>query len=78
VVIHCESVCCVLVLKPAVDLVCDPHYLNSKLYGWLSCKERLVAKAKRKYVYAATYEDFMEIIEQCEDIEQLKHIRFNY
>jgi len=64
------------VLKPAVDLVCDPHYLNSKLYGWLSYKERLVAKAKRKYLYAATYELFMEMIEQCTDIEQLKHIRF--
>jgi len=66
---------CFTVLKPAVDLVCDPHYLNSKLYGWLSYKERLVAKAKRKYLYAATYEDFMEMIEQCGDIEQLKHIR---
>jgi len=69
---------CCIVLKPAINLVCDPHYLNSKLYGWLSYKERLVAKAKRKYLYAATYEDFMEMIEHCEDIEQLKHIRFIY
>jgi len=67
---------CFTVLKPAINLVCDPYYLNSKLFGWLSYKERLVAKAKRKYLYAATYEDFMEMIEQCEDIEQLKHIRF--
>ena len=63
-------------LKPAVDLVCDPHYLNCKLHGWLTYKEHMVAKANRKYLYAATYEDFMEMIEQCEDIEQLKHIRF--
>lgn len=69
------SVLCFTVLKPAIDLVCDPHYLNSKLYGWLSYKERLVAKAKRKYLYAATYELFMEMIEHCEDVEQLKHIR---
>jgi len=64
------------VLKPAVDLVCDPHYLNSKLYGWLSYRECLVAKESKKYLYAATYENFMEMIEQCEDIERLKHIRF--
>jgi len=74
--IHCDGVACFAVLKPAVDLVCDPHYLNSKLYGWLAYKEHLAAKAKRKYLYAATYELFMEMIEQCEDIEQLKHIRF--
>ena len=66
---------CFTVLKPAVDLVCDPHYLNSKLYGWLQYKEHLVAKENRKYLYAETYENFMEMIERCEDIERLKHIR---
>jgi len=67
---------CFTVLKPAVDLVCDPHYLNGKIYGWLSYKEHLVAKENKKYLYAATYEKFMEMIEQCDNIERLKHIRF--
>ena len=69
---------CFIVLKPAIDLVCDPYYLNSKLYDWLRYKERITAKENRKYLYAETYEKFMEMIEQCQDIERLKHLRFAY
>ena len=64
------------VFKPAVDIICDPDYLNQKIYGWLLYKEQLANEHKRTYAYAATYEDFMKMIQQCHDIEHLKHMRY--
>lgn len=63
------------VLKPGIDLICDPDYLNQKLLNWLDYREKLYLENKRTYSYAATYEDFMKMIEQCQDIEHLKQMR---
>ena len=65
----------IAVFKPAIDLICDPDYINDKWHGWLDFKEQLQVEHKRTYHYAATYEDFVEIIRNCSDIEQLKHMR---
>ena len=64
------------VLKPGIDLICDPDYLNQKLLSWLEYREMLYLESKRTYSYAATYEDFMKMIDQCHDIEHLKQMRY--
>ena len=67
----------VIVFKPAVDLICDPDYLNQKVAGWLAHQEQLALEHKATYSYAATYEDFMKLIKDSVDIEHLKQMRYN-
>ena len=57
-------------------MLCDPDYINQLLLGWLDYREKLAEEHKRTYTYAATYEDFMKMIEDCYDIEHLKQIRY--
>ncbi|XP_067663522.1 sorting nexin-25-like isoform X1 [Haliotis asinina] len=64
-------------LKPMVDLICDPDYINLKLLSYLEYREKLSEDTRRTYTYAATYEDFVKKIEMCEDIEHLKQMRYN-
>ncbi|KAL3879426.1 hypothetical protein ACJMK2_031724 [Sinanodonta woodiana] len=65
------------VLKPTVDLICDPDYINQKLIGYIEYREKLSEDTRRTYTYAATYEEFVKMIEKCDDIEHLKQLRFN-
>lgn len=65
------------VLKPSIDLLCDPDYINLKLLGYIEYREKLSEDTRRTYTYAATYEDFVKMIEQYADIEHLKQLRFN-
>ncbi|CAC5383523.1 SNX25 [Mytilus coruscus] len=65
------------VVKPAVDMLCDPDYINRKLISYIDYRQRLSEDTKKTYTYAATYEDFIKLIDKCNDIEQLKQIRYN-
>lgn len=65
------------VLKPTVDMLCDPDYINRKLISYIDYRQRLSEDTKRTYTYAATYEDFIKLIDKCTDIEHLKQIRYN-
>ena len=71
--------CCVYVavIKPTIDIMCDPDFINETLYNWLEYRERLAREHKHSYSYAATYEQFMDIIEKCSDLEHLKQLRYN-
>ena len=57
-------------------LSCDPYFINSTLHGWLSYREQLSTLHSRKYSFAASYEQFMEIIEKTSSVEQLKELRY--
>ena len=61
--------------QPGVSIICDPDYINQKIYSWLDYREQLAAEHRRTYTYAATYEEFMKMIEHCPDIEHLKQMR---
>ena len=63
-------------LRPAISSLCDPYFINLTLYNWLTHREQLSTHAK-KYSFAATYEQFMEIIEKSSDVEQLKQLRYS-
>ena len=64
------------VFKPAVDLICEPDYFNSKVLGWFEYREQLAQEHKRTYTYAATYEEFMKKIKGSNDVEHLKQMRY--
>lgn len=63
------------VLKPTIDLICDPDYINKKLISYIDYRHQLSEDTRRTYTYAATYEDFIKMIDKCDDIEHLKQIR---
>ncbi|XP_077984333.1 sorting nexin-25-like [Glandiceps talaboti] len=65
------------VMKPCVDMICDPDYINQTILGHLEYREQLAEKHKRTYAYAASYEDFIQLIHDCHDIEVLKQIRYH-
>ena len=65
-----------LVLKPSIDLICDPDYINLKLLSYIEYREKLSEDTRIKYTYAATYEDFVKMIDNYEDIELLKQMRW--
>ena len=56
-------------------MLCDPDYINHKLYAWLDYREQISYEHRRTYTAAATYEEFMKTIENCKDIEHLKQMR---
>ena len=64
-----------IVFQPTIDMLCDPDYINQKLYNWLEYREKLSYEQRRTYTHAATYEEYMKIIENCKDIEHLKQMR---
>lgn len=65
------------VLKPSVDMLCDPDYINQKLINYIDYRRQLSEDTRKKYTYAATYEQFVKLIDKCEDLEALKQIRYN-
>ncbi|KAH9513960.1 sorting nexin 25 [Bulinus truncatus] len=65
------------VLKPAIDLLCDPHFINQKLLDYMAYREKLYADTKRTYMYSATYEGFIKMIKSSESINDLKQMRYN-
>ncbi|ESO93906.1 hypothetical protein LOTGIDRAFT_228630 [Lottia gigantea] len=64
-------------LKPLVDILCDPDYINQTLLDYLKYREKLSEDTRRTYTYAPTYEDFVKMIAAGSDIEHLKQIRYN-
>ncbi|XP_078326313.1 sorting nexin-25-like isoform X2 [Crassostrea virginica] len=65
------------VLKPSVDMLCDPDYINQKLINYIDYRRQLSEDTRKKYTYAATYEQFVKLIDRCEDLETVKQIRYN-
>ncbi|XP_052278175.1 sorting nexin-25-like isoform X2 [Dreissena polymorpha] len=65
------------VLSPTIELICDPDYINMTLLSYIEYREKLSEATRINYTYAATYEDFVKMIEKCQDIEHLKQLRFN-
>ena len=61
------------VLLPAVQTMTDPDCVNRSLLAYLTTQEEAIKS--RKFSYAASYEDFVELITKCNDIEELKQIR---
>ena len=61
----------------AINLICDPIYLNKKLLDYLKWHKIELEKHRQTYAYADNYEDFIKMINHCCDVEDLKRIRFH-
>ena len=56
-------------------MICDPDYINQKLLSYLQYHQEMLEQHKRTYTYAATYEGFIKMIHERNDIEQLQRVR---
>ncbi|PIK36408.1 putative sorting nexin-25 [Apostichopus japonicus] len=65
------------VFRPAVDTICDPHYINETFLSYLDYRVQLAERHKKKYAYAASYEDFIQMIGECNDIDELLQMRYH-
>ena len=57
-------------------MLCDPDYINQKILAYIKKQEKLMADTKRTYTYAASYEDFVKMINLSESLDELKQMRF--
>lgn len=70
-----------LVLKPVVELLSNPDYINQMLLAQLEYREQMNEHHKRAYTYAPSYEEFIKLINSNSDVEflkQLRYLAFNY
>ncbi|XP_020288174.1 sorting nexin-25-like [Pseudomyrmex gracilis] len=65
------------ILKPAIDLITDPDYINQKILGYIDQQQLAEAMHRKTYEYAESFEDFIHMIKSTKDLEVLKHIRYN-
>lgn len=60
-----------IVLQPAIETLCDPDTVNQQLVMHLHRRQMM----KKDYAYAASYDDFVSLIEDCDDLKELDQIR---
>ncbi|ELU04949.1 hypothetical protein CAPTEDRAFT_89225 [Capitella teleta] len=72
-----REILAVNVFQPAMDMICHPDYINQKIVECLNYKEFLATEQTKTFTYAASYEEFMKMIELCQDVEYLKQLRYN-
>ncbi|KAF5899066.1 sorting nexin-25 isoform X1, partial [Clarias magur] len=64
------------VLKPLVEVLSDPDYINQMLLAQLEHREQLNEHHKKAYTYAPSYEEFIKLISSSADIDFLKQLRY--
>ncbi|KAM5264753.1 sorting nexin-25 isoform 3-T3 [Ctenodactylus gundi] len=64
------------VLKPVVELLSNPDYINQMLLTQLEYREQMSEHHKRAYTYAPSYEEFIKLINGSSDMEFLKQLRY--
>ncbi|XP_068537506.1 sorting nexin-25 isoform X3 [Anas acuta] len=64
------------VLKPVVELLSDPDYINQTLLSQLEYREQMNEHQKKDYTYAPSYEEFIKLINSSSDVEFLKQLRY--
>lgn len=65
-----------VVLKPLVDVLSDPDYINRMLLAQLEHREQVNEHHKKAYTYAPSYEEFIKLISSSSDIQFLKQLRY--
>lgn len=62
------------ILQPAIEMMCDPDYINQKLLAYLNRREAAVKSASTKY-HSRTFEDFVKNIKKIDDLMELHQMR---
>ncbi|TGZ32525.1 sorting nexin-25 [Temnothorax longispinosus] len=65
------------ILKPAIDLITDPDYINQKILTYIDQQQLAEAMHRKTYEYAESFEDFIRMVKSTRDLEVLRHIRYN-
>ncbi|KAJ8676394.1 hypothetical protein QAD02_012181 [Eretmocerus hayati] len=65
------------ILKPFVDTITDPDYINQKILSYIEQQEMTEAFHRKTCEYADSFEDFMALIKHTRNLEVLKRIRYN-
>ncbi|XP_047989308.1 sorting nexin-25-like [Leguminivora glycinivorella] len=63
------------VFQPAIDLITDPDYINQKIIQYLEAQKEVNAMHVRTHEYAKTFEDYIRLINSCDNVDQLKRLR---
>ncbi|XP_075972746.1 sorting nexin snazarus [Anticarsia gemmatalis] len=65
------------VLQPAIDLVTEPDYINQKIIQYLEAQKEVDAMHVRTHEYAKTFEDYIRLINSCNNVDTLKRLRYD-
>lgn len=63
------------IFQPIIEQICNPDYINRRLLAYLSRREATAKSAKKNYAFATTYQVFMKHLRDCNDTEELEHMR---
>ncbi|XP_068627751.1 sorting nexin-25 isoform X2 [Battus philenor] len=65
------------ILHPAIDLITEPDYINQKIIQYLEAQKEVDAMQIRTHEYAKTFEDYIRLINSCNNIDTLKRLRYD-
>ncbi|XP_013099681.2 sorting nexin-25 [Stomoxys calcitrans] len=60
---------------PMIKMLTSPDYINQKVVQNIEGRLAAAAISKRSYEYAASFEDFLKVINNCGNLEELSLIR---
>lgn len=64
------------VLQPAIDMLTEPDYINQKIIQYLEAQKEVDAMHVRTHEYAKTFEDYIRLINNCDNVDTLKRLRW--
>uniref|UniRef100_A0A4W3JSQ7 Sorting nexin 25 n=1 Tax=Callorhinchus milii TaxID=7868 RepID=A0A4W3JSQ7_CALMI len=64
------------VLKPMVEMLSDPDYINRMLLTQMEHREHVNEHHKKAYSYSPSYEEFIKLINSSFDVDFLKQLRY--
>ncbi|XP_045459696.1 sorting nexin-25 [Melitaea cinxia] len=65
------------ILQPAIDLITEPDYINQKIIQYLEAQKEVDAMHIRTHEYAKTFEDYIRLITNCNNVDTLKRLRYD-
>ncbi|KAI8440065.1 hypothetical protein MSG28_001489 [Choristoneura fumiferana] len=65
------------VFQPAIDLITEPDYINQKIIQYLEAQKEVDAMHVRTHEYAKTFEDYIRLINNCNNVDTLKRLRYD-
>ncbi|XP_050362847.1 sorting nexin-25 isoform X3 [Nymphalis io] len=65
------------ILQPAIDLITEPDYINQKIMQYLEAQKEVDAMHIRTHEYAKTFEDYIRLINNCNNVDTLKRLRYD-
>ncbi|XP_045525706.1 sorting nexin-25 isoform X2 [Pieris brassicae] len=65
------------ILQPAIDIITDPDYINQKIIQYLEAQKEVDAMHVRTHEYAKTFEDYIRLINSCNNVDTLKRLRYD-